>query len=90
MSSTVNSLPSLRTLQTLGLTTSSFLSSFAFTASYLAIPSVALAPVSLQVRQWAVIYNYGKLVSPPLATLSALIWSTAAYRASREGKDPNT
>ena len=65
----------------LGISSSVFLSGFAFSASYLGMPALALAPISLRLQQWQVIYDLGKLVSPTVAAASTLLWGFTAWSA---------
>lgn len=65
----------------LGISSSVFLSGFAFSASYLGLPALALAPIPLRLQQWQVIYDLGKLVSPTLAAASGVLWGLSAWIA---------
>ena len=65
----------------LGISTTVFLSGFAFCASYYSLPALALAPVPLRLQQWQVIYDLGKLVSPPVSAVSALLWGLTAWNS---------
>jgi hypothetical protein len=65
----------------LGISSSAFLSGFAFSASYLGIPSLAPAPIPLRLQQWQVIYDLGKLVSPTVTAASTLLWGFTAWSA---------
>ncbi|PVH85617.1 DUF1772-domain-containing protein [Cadophora sp. DSE1049] len=63
----------------LGISGSIFLSGFAFSASYYTLPATALAPLPLRLKQWLVVYDLGKLISPPLSAISAACWFYSAY-----------
>ncbi|KAK0099997.1 hypothetical protein ONS95_013185 [Cadophora gregata] len=63
----------------LGITGSLFLSGFAFSASYYTLPATALAPSPLRLKQWLVVYDLGKLISPPLSVISATCWFYSAW-----------
>lgn len=69
----------LRTAHVLGITSSAFLSGYAFAASQYAIPAANLAPLPLRLRQWLVVYDRGKLVSPTVALAAGLLWSYLAF-----------
>jgi len=71
--------PSLVLSQTSFLLPASNKPGYAFSASQLAIPAIALSPVPLRLKQWAVIYNEGALVSPTFAASSLLLWSYSAW-----------
>jgi len=62
----------------LGISGSVFLSGFAFSASYYSLPAIALSPVPLRLQQWRVIYDLGKLVSPSVSAVTALLWALSA------------
>jgi hypothetical protein len=70
----------------LGISSSVFVSGFAFSASYLGIPALALAPIPLRLQQWQVIYDLGKLVAPTVSFTSSLIWGYTAWTA-RAGEE---
>ena len=46
---------------------------------------MALAPVSLRLKQWQRVYDLGKWSAPPIATLSGAIWSLLAYTSYSSG-----
>jgi len=71
--------PAFLVTRLLGISSSVFLSGFAFSASYYGIPAIVLAPLPLRLTQWQVIYDLGKLVSPPVSALSAALWGVAAW-----------
>ena len=58
---------------------------FAFTASYLGIPAISLAPIPLRLKQWQILYDLGALVSPTLSVASASIWAYLAYTSYSSG-----
>jgi hypothetical protein len=70
----------------LGISSSVFLSGFAFSASYYGLPAIALSPFPVRLQQWQVIYDLGKLVSPPVSATSALLWGYSAWSA-RDNED---
>ena len=65
----------------LGISGSIFLSGFAFSASFYSTPAISLAPLPLRLQQWQVIYDLGKLVSPPLSVATGIAWGSAAWIA---------
>jgi hypothetical protein len=57
----------------------------AFSASNLGIPALGLVPLPLRLKQWPVIYDVGKFVSPPVSITSAASWATAAWISYSRG-----
>jgi hypothetical protein len=57
----------------LGISSSLFLSGFAFSASYYTSAAISLSPIPLRLQQWQVVYDLGKIVSPPVSALSGLL-----------------
>lgn len=82
-----DSTPSFLVTRILGITTSAFLSGFAFSASYYTVPAISIAPLALQFKQWQVVYDLGKLVSPPLSAAGAAAWGYAAWHSSTHEGD---
>lgn len=70
--------------------TNRHITGFAFSASYLGLPALALAPVALRLRQWLVIYDLGKLVSPTVAAASSVAWGYITYISYATRELPGT
>lgn len=69
----------IKLAQIVGVTSSVFLSGFSFSASYLSMPALGLAPINIRLKQWLKIYNLGKFVSPPLGLASGITWGLLSY-----------
>ena len=79
-------------IHAVGISSSVFLSGFAFSASYYGMPAVNLAPFPLRLKQWKEIFDIGKYFAPTLGVTSALFWGIASRNAlmnSGQGKDSN-
>lgn len=63
----------------------SVLTSLGMTAcvSYIGIPTIALAPTDLLVRQWKRTYDVGKATAPPFAVTCAACFGFLAYSSRR-------
>ncbi|MCJ1257721.1 hypothetical protein MMC24_005547 [Lignoscripta atroalba] len=72
---------SYRAVQTLGITSAAAASGGILAVSYLAIPSLLLAPSTLLVHQWRRIYERGVATAPPLAAMSSLSFAYLAYQS---------
>ncbi|CAG8972555.1 hypothetical protein HYALB_00011405 [Hymenoscyphus albidus] len=70
----------IRLAQTLGLTTQGIVAGLSLSYSIIAVPRLLESPTPLMLKQWAAMYNTGKLFMPPLSLLSA---STFFYLASQ-------
>ncbi|KAF2125645.1 hypothetical protein P153DRAFT_298963 [Dothidotthia symphoricarpi CBS 119687] len=69
--------------QTVGITASTYLLGATATLSFIAIPTVMLAPAPLAAKQWRSVYDRGILVGPPLSILSTLAIGYLAYNRDR-------
>ncbi|KAH7393307.1 hypothetical protein BKA64DRAFT_83127 [Cadophora sp. MPI-SDFR-AT-0126] len=74
----------------LGISGSIFLSGFAFSASYYTLPAAALAPLPLRLKQWLVVYDLGKLISPPFSAISAACWFYSAWASHSPNSTTHT
>lgn len=43
------------------------------------MPAIALSPIPLRLKQWQVVYDLGKLVSPTVSAASGVAWAVAAW-----------
>ncbi|KAK6386538.1 hypothetical protein LTR65_008876 [Meristemomyces frigidus] len=75
--------PSLSALvpvaQIVGITSSAFLAGMIASISYVGIPTMALAPAEILVRQWKTTFEIGKASAPPFALTCAACFGFLAY-----------
>lgn len=84
-----SSSPAFLITRALGISTSLFLSGYAFSASQLSIPAISLSPLPLRLSQWSLIYTSGAKVSPPLAIFSLFTWGYASYLSYSHSHSPS-
>ncbi|KAK4574220.1 hypothetical protein LTR86_001981 [Recurvomyces mirabilis] len=66
-------------VQIAGVTTAAFLSGAIASVSWMTIPSLAVAPDEIAVKQWRRAFGIGKATAPALALPSALCFAYLAY-----------
>lgn len=75
----------VRLAQVVGISTALGLSGASFSITALTIPPLLKAPAPLLAKQWAILFNKGKNVIPPLALLASLSFGYLAVREWRAG-----
>lgn len=70
----------IRVAQTLGITLSTLWGGATLSMSLFFVPSLLLAPPSTAVKQWAKIFNLGKVMGPPVSIIAAGAYSYVAYK----------
>ena len=69
----------IRTAHLLGISSSFFLSGFAFAASFYTLPALSHSPLPARLLGWLEVYDLGKLISPTIAAASAVFWGYLTY-----------
>ncbi|KAI4797120.1 hypothetical protein E4T44_12020, partial [Aureobasidium sp. EXF-8845] len=77
----------VRVAQVLGLTASAYLAGSIGSISWQSVPALMDAPAPLLAKQWKKIFDSGKVVAPPMAAVSSIIFGYLAYRAPTASSD---
>ncbi|RFU36291.1 hypothetical protein B7463_g36, partial [Scytalidium lignicola] len=78
-----DNIPSIRIVQTVGITTTAFLSGAITGISYFAVPNLLTSPTPLLLQQWAKCFNSGRKTVPPLAAIASACFFYLASKTNR-------
>jgi len=69
----------VRLAQVVGISTSFILTGMSVGTSYYAIPAIKKSPAPLLAQQWQQMYDYGKVIMPPLGIIPTAIYGYLAW-----------